>query len=212
MDAGGSSLPDSVSPTKFPAKLWRLVNNPEMGAICWDSSGEVIIVDKHLLKEHLLSPANCTTTDIVDAFKTTNFSSFVRQLNLYGFRRVDPDHHNHHRSGEAAVCYHFYNPNFNRNHPELVSTLRRLTVDYKAKAHINLKARGWSPGPCKRVIEEQDDKQIDVERGKLHVFCLPAWLWCFLKGCTHTRASCLLLCRSTKAPSAVPYWPTFILP
>ncbi|XP_060912302.1 heat shock factor protein 5 [Labrus mixtus] len=133
MDVGEWSLPHSINPNNFPAKLWRLVNNPENSAIWWDSHGEGILIDKGLFEKQILSPSTIPS-DNADAFKTTNFSSFVRQLNLYGFRKTDTSNKDHKSSpGESAKAQHFYNPIFKRDHPELVSSLRRLTADNKAK-------------------------------------------------------------------------------
>ncbi|XP_016897188.1 uncharacterized protein LOC103395175 isoform X3 [Cynoglossus semilaevis] len=39
MDSDIGTLPDNVNPGTFPAKLWRLVSNPENTSICWDQLG-----------------------------------------------------------------------------------------------------------------------------------------------------------------------------
>ncbi|TKS70070.1 Heat shock factor protein 5 [Collichthys lucidus] len=133
MDFGGNSLPNSINPNHFPAKLWRLVNNPANEAICWDSEGTFVIIDQLLFEKQILSP-DTKNLDNADAFKTTNFSSFARQLNLYGFKKADLSIQNDVQSGgEHKRFHHFYNPNFKRNHPELLGSLMRHTVDNKAK-------------------------------------------------------------------------------
>lgn len=138
MDVGSSPLPDSINPNNFPAKLWRLVNSRTNRAIFWDSQGDTIIINRHLFEKQVLSPGS-PTLDNADAFKTTNYSSFVRQLNLYGFRKIDPaDKDNTKPKGDSVPYDHFYNPSFKRNHPELVATLRRLTVINKAKLQAGL--------------------------------------------------------------------------
>ena len=47
----------------------------------------------------------------------TKMTSFQRQLNLYGFRRVI--------KGEEQGCY--FHPQFHRDHPELISDIRRVS-------------------------------------------------------------------------------------
>ncbi|XP_041864466.1 heat shock factor protein 5 [Melanotaenia boesemani] len=135
MDGSEKSLPDTINPNNFPAKLWLLVNNPTIKAIDWDSRGEAIVIDQKLFEKQILSPNSVNSNETF--FKTTNFSSFVRQLNLYGFRKGELA-----MSDETAVYsgtfHYFYNPNFQRDHPELVSSLRRLTVDNKAKIKAGL--------------------------------------------------------------------------
>uniref|UniRef100_A0A3B5AQE4 HSF-type DNA-binding domain-containing protein n=1 Tax=Stegastes partitus TaxID=144197 RepID=A0A3B5AQE4_9TELE len=90
MDACDYSLPLSINPNNFTAKLWRLVNNPANDSICWDGAGEVVVIHQQLFEQQILRPGSLSPSS-PDAFKTTNFSSFVRQLNLYGFKKVDPD-------------------------------------------------------------------------------------------------------------------------
>ncbi|KAE8287990.1 Heat shock factor protein 5 [Larimichthys crocea] len=133
MDVGGNLLPNSINPNHFPAKLWRLVNNPANEAICWDSEGTLVIIDQLLFEKQILSP-DAKNSDNADAFKTTNFSSFVRQLNLYGFKKANLAIEDDVQSGrDHKRFHHFYNLNFKRNHPELLGSLMRLTVDNKAK-------------------------------------------------------------------------------
>lgn len=129
MNGIGKPLP--VTTNNFPDKLWRLVNNPLKRSIFWDSQGEAVVINQQLFEREILSPGPFSL-DNVDAFKTTNFSSFVRQLNLYGFMRVTPADSD--VALPTADCstwtyYHFFNPNFKRNNPGLVATLRRITAE-----------------------------------------------------------------------------------
>ncbi|KAI3373448.1 hypothetical protein L3Q82_022058, partial [Scortum barcoo] len=127
MDTGESPLPDSINPNNFPAKLWRLVNNPANKAIYWDSLGECIVIDDG----------------------ASSSSSFVRQLNLYGFRKADPPMKDNYY-GDGVTHHHFHNPNFKRGCPELVASLRRLTVDNKAKLQAGLKVTCRPPSRYQR--------------------------------------------------------------
>ncbi|KAA8586414.1 hypothetical protein FQN60_000250, partial [Etheostoma spectabile] len=172
MDIGENSLPNSINPNNFPAKLWRLVNNPLNDAIFWDKLGKVVVIDQHLFERQILSPSNIATLDNLDYFKTTNFSSFVRQLNLYGFRKADPAVKD---TGDNAAYHHFYNPNFQRDQPELVARLRRLTVDNKAKIQAGVNVRSRPPNRYLRYIGGDDGTDKNVKRGKsLHDF---SWLY-----------------------------------
>uniref|UniRef100_A0A7N6AQU4 HSF-type DNA-binding domain-containing protein n=1 Tax=Anabas testudineus TaxID=64144 RepID=A0A7N6AQU4_ANATE len=165
MDVGGGSLPASINPNNFPAKLWRLVNSQDNKAISWDNLGEVIIIDQQLFEKQILS-SSPNSTDNADGFKTTNFSSFVRQLNLYGFRKADPPVKDSHRcSGDRGVYHHFYNPNFKRNHPELVASLRRLTVDNKAKLQAGLSVTCRPPSRYQRLSGDVDGRDTNGKKG-----------------------------------------------
>ncbi|XP_040907937.1 heat shock factor protein 5 [Toxotes jaculatrix] len=166
MDAGESALPYSINPNNFPAKLWRLVNNPACKAISWDTCGQVVIIDQQLFEKQILSPTTTTTSDSADAFKTTNFSSFVRQLNLYGFRKVDAGMKDGLlTAGDSGTYHHFYNPNFKRNHPECVASLRRLTVSNKAKLQAGLSVNCRPPSRFHRHGGGDDGRDKDLKRG-----------------------------------------------
>ncbi|XP_024859391.1 heat shock factor protein 5 [Kryptolebias marmoratus] len=131
MDDMENSLPDTINPNIFPAKLWRLVNSPAVEAVFWDSHGELLVVDQQLLERQVLSPGGS------DGFKTRSYSSFVRQLNLYGFRKAEPPP-DRRVTADGRSCHYFYNPNFNRNRHELLANLRRLTVENKSKLRAGL--------------------------------------------------------------------------
>ena len=75
--------PAETSLLNFPEKLWWIVNNPKREEIHWTSEGTSIVIPntRKFVDEILNSPSSAL-------FKTKNFSSFVRQLNLYGFRKV----------------------------------------------------------------------------------------------------------------------------
>ncbi|TWW75338.1 Heat shock factor protein 5, partial [Takifugu flavidus] len=52
MEPGGLSTHLS-NPYTFPAKLWFLVNTPEITAIIWNNVGNGILIDKALLETQL---------------------------------------------------------------------------------------------------------------------------------------------------------------
>lgn len=138
MDVEAELLPASINPNNFPAKLWRLVCNPVIKSIFWDSQGEAIIIERQRFEEEILCPSP-TRKGHCETFKTKNFSSFVRQLNLYGFRKVDPAKRSSiPPSYNVSTVYHFSNPNFRRKYPHLMRDMRRLTVENKAKLQAGL--------------------------------------------------------------------------
>ncbi|KAM6110650.1 heat shock factor protein 5 [Pterocles gutturalis] len=131
-------LPTGINPNYFPAKLWRLVNNPLFRSVRWDGCGEVLLVDQPLFEREVLGAGPGGGADL-DFFQTKSFGSFIRQLNLYGFHKVPaggeagPDHGVGVGDGFGGplLCYH--NPNFRRDRPDLLGRLVRLTSGNKAK-------------------------------------------------------------------------------
>ena len=98
----------SLNANIFPLKLWRLVNDMDIDAIVWNHHGDGIIVNKKLIEKEFLSS---------NGFKATSSSSFIRQLNFYGFKKSQ-------RFNRDNV-HHYFHPNFKRTRPELLPLLRR---------------------------------------------------------------------------------------
>lgn len=70
-------------PTPFLMKTYRLVDDPSLNdIISWNEDGTTFIVWR---------PAEFARDLLPNYFKHNNFSSFVRQLNTYGFRKIVPD-------------------------------------------------------------------------------------------------------------------------
>ncbi|KAL9839701.1 heat shock factor protein 4 isoform 3-T3 [Geothlypis trichas] len=74
MDGYSSNVP------AFLTKLWTLVEDPETNhLICWSSNGTSF---------HVFDQGRFAKEVLPKYFKHNNMASFVRQLNMYGFRKV----------------------------------------------------------------------------------------------------------------------------
>ncbi|KAL6597901.1 hypothetical protein ACP70R_046706 [Stipagrostis hirtigluma subsp. patula] len=78
-------LGEAAAPAPFVAKTYEMVADAATDAVVsWGPGGEgntFVVWDPHALAAELLPRF----------FKHANFASFVRQLNTYGFRKVNPD-------------------------------------------------------------------------------------------------------------------------
>ncbi|EFJ31857.1 hypothetical protein SELMODRAFT_39375, partial [Selaginella moellendorffii] len=89
----------------FLTKTFQLVDDPGSDDIVsWGSDGTTFVVWK---------PPEFATDLLPSYFKHNNFSSFVRQLNTYGFRKVVPDR------------WEFANEFFRKGERQLLSEIHR---------------------------------------------------------------------------------------
>ncbi|RMC02491.1 hypothetical protein DUI87_20885 [Hirundo rustica rustica] len=112
-------LPAGLGAGTFHAKLWSLVNDPRICSLRWDSEARGLLVDRSLFERELLRPGGAQGP-APHAFRATQFSSFVRQLYRYGFRKV-PGRAGAAAPGDAGAWVHYSNPWFRRDRPDLCS-------------------------------------------------------------------------------------------
>jgi hypothetical protein len=98
---------------KFPQKLWNIVNNCRSEAIQWSESGDSIVIHYERFQLEYLSEKK-------NIFKTLNINSFIRQLNLYGFKKVV-----NLKSKRNHQQHEFRHLNFRRDRSDLLAYVNR---------------------------------------------------------------------------------------
>ncbi|XP_041428535.1 heat shock factor protein 3-like [Xenopus laevis] len=120
----------SLGPTPAPVfltKLWVLMEDPaNCDMIAWNTNGQTFsILDEQRFTKEILPRY----------FKHSNLSSFIRQLNMYGFRKVMSLENGLVKS-ESAI--EFQHPFFKKGRPELLEHIKRKVNSVKTEdAHLS---------------------------------------------------------------------------
>ncbi|KAI8978513.1 HSF-type DNA-binding-domain-containing protein [Pilobolus umbonatus] len=104
----------------FITKLFGMVSDGRnQNLISWNPSGFSFLVcnatrfSQEVLPEH---------------FKHSNFSSFVRQLNMYGFHKINKSPRGQRGNNENEI-WEFSHPKFQRGRPDLLEEIKRKAMD-----------------------------------------------------------------------------------
>ncbi|XP_041375938.1 heat shock transcription factor, Y-linked-like isoform X2 [Gigantopelta aegis] len=108
-----SLSPKITASVKFPATLWDMINKCKSSAISWGRFGTCVKINKGAFEKEYLTSGE-------------KFSSFIRQLNMYGFRKLK--NQIKYVGMPPEFCndeVEYEHPLFVKCHPELLPYVRR---------------------------------------------------------------------------------------
>ncbi|PKC14467.1 hypothetical protein RhiirA5_453376 [Rhizophagus irregularis] len=115
-----STQPVKMSSNTFVHKLYNMVVDKQyQHLIAWNYTGSAFIVCNIMEFSRDVLPKH---------FKHNNFSSFVRQLNMYGFHKVNKSPRGHRTLAENQI-WEFSHPKFLRGRPDLLDDIKRKAME-----------------------------------------------------------------------------------
>ncbi|KAL0344754.1 UNVERIFIED_CONTAM: Heat stress transcription factor A-3 [Sesamum radiatum] len=127
----------------FLSKTFDLVDDPSLDSIIsWGAKGNSFVVWDPLEFSRMILPRN---------FKHNNFSSFVRQLNTYGFRKIDTDK------------WEFANEGFIRGQRHLLKNIQRR----KAPHSQQIGSSSGSSDEAAKAAMEGEIERLRKERSSM---------------------------------------------
>jgi len=116
---GNSPRPKSSNNNTFVHKLYQMLSDPKhSNYIKWNDTG---------LSFTIRNVKSFSRTVLPLHFRHNNFSSFVRQLNMYGFHKVNKSSPN--TKGSENQVWEFFHPKFIRGKPHLIEEIKRKQIE-----------------------------------------------------------------------------------
>uniref|UniRef100_A0A672Z916 Heat shock factor protein-like n=1 Tax=Sphaeramia orbicularis TaxID=375764 RepID=A0A672Z916_9TELE len=128
--AGGGAVLSGNNVPAFLTKLWTLVEDPDTDPlICWSPSGTSF---------HVFDQGRFSKEVLPKFFKHNNMASFIRQLNMYGFRKVVHIEHGGLVKPERDDT-EFQHPFFIRGQEHLLENIKRKVTNVSSVRQEDMK-------------------------------------------------------------------------
>ncbi|XP_023640748.1 heat stress transcription factor B-3 [Capsella rubella] len=133
-----TSTAELQPPPPFLVKTYKVVEDPTTDeVISWNEDGTGFVV---------WQPAEFARDLLPTLFKHCNFSSFVRQLNTYGFRKV------------TTIRWEFCNEMFQKGKRELMSNIRR-----RKSQHWSNNKSHHQVVPTTSTVKQEDHQRLGID-------------------------------------------------
>ncbi|KAH9857294.1 HSF-type DNA-binding-domain-containing protein [Lenzites betulinus] len=167
LHAGAGGAPPSLGvlnkplgTNNFVTKLYQMINDPKSSQfINWTEHGTSFVVS---------NVGEFSRTILGSHFKHNNFSSFVRQLNMYGFHKINRTPRAQ-RTSTDVQTWEFSHHKFLRGRPDLLEEIKRKALE----PDPSLKHRVELPGEVAAQLSQmrEDNRRLlaafSQERGKV---------------------------------------------
>lgn len=112
----------------FLRKTYHMIDTCDSTVACWSEDGDTFVVKQPETFEKVIIP---------QFFKHSKFSSFVRQLNFYGFRKIkftDTIRIDTALEAQTANFWRFRHENFRQGRPDLLAEIKRSNSNANEKS------------------------------------------------------------------------------
>ncbi|KAF3326806.1 heat stress transcription factor C-2b-like protein [Carex littledalei] len=153
---GGGGGGGSTVAAPFVVKTYRMVSDPATDSvIAWGrDNNSFLVIDPFAFAETLL-PVH---------FKHNNFSSFIRQLNTYGFRKVNPDQwefaHAFFLRGQTQLLQHIVRRNTN-------SCEKKKEAGNEAGGDSYTSVEGYASAAREVANLKKEQKELEAELDRM---------------------------------------------
>mmetsp|Transcript_573 Transcript_573/g.815 ORF Transcript_573/g.815 Transcript_573/m.815 type:complete len:447 (+) Transcript_573:159-1499(+) len=140
----------------FLRKTYHMIDTCNPDVACWSEDGETFVVKNTDVFEKTIIP---------QFFKHSKFSSFVRQLNFYGFRKIkyaDTIKIDAKLEAETANFWRFRHEKFQRGKPELLIEIKRSNGQQQTPTGAAAPSTTTAPAPPVQKPEDVGTLKTEV--------------------------------------------------
>ena len=127
-----------------------MINRCDPKVACWNEKGDIFIVKDSTTLAKLFIPRY---------FDHSNFSSFARQLNFYGFRKINNLHDVDEYSSNHVRFHHEF---FCRERPDLLSRIKRSTLNNSNSKVVNKEIEGLLEAKIAKMENDFETKMREM--------------------------------------------------